>query len=106
MTEHKYAPCGLDCAKCDIYVATQANDDKLREQVAQKWTKLFHYQFSKADINCDGCLAGGRMSIYCGSMCEIKPCAQAKGIQLCTACPDYECNMLQMNRKASAAYEQ
>ena len=99
------APCGLNCALCDIYEATQADDDALRQQIADKWTKLFGYPFQVSDINCDGCLGGGRMGIYCRDLCEIKPCAMAKGLVDCASCPDYVCDKLQKNREASSVYE-
>ena len=30
------AHCGLDCTKCDAYIATINNDDELRESVANE----------------------------------------------------------------------
>ncbi|MCB5248553.1 MAG: DUF3795 domain-containing protein [Candidatus Cloacimonadales bacterium] len=105
MCERLMAPCGLNCARCDMYLATAANDDEARQNIADKWSQLFGYPFKKEDINCDGCLSGGRMSIYCRDLCEIKPCAQARGITDCAQCPDYICAKLQKNRDASAAYE-
>lgn len=104
MSERHMAPCGLDCARCDIFVATRADSDELREQIAAKWTELFHYPFQKDDINCDGCLGGGRLGIYCRTRCDIRPCALERGLTLCERCPDYECDKLKANRAASAAY--
>lgn len=105
MSEQLLAPCGLNCGQCDMYFATTADDDELRQQIADKWSRLFAYPFKKEDINCDGCLSGGRMGIYCRELCEIKPCAQARGITDCTKCPEYICAKLQKNRDASAAFE-
>ncbi len=104
MSETHKAPCGLDCAQCDTYLATKADSDEMRRQVAAKWSALFHYPFQKDDINCTGCLNDGRKSIYCGTMCEIRPCALRHGVADCAACPDYECEMLRRNREASAQY--
>lgn len=104
MSEKKIAPCGIDCAQCDIYKATQAESNEMRMEVAEKWTKLFHYPFKKEDINCDSCLGGGRMGIYCQTMCTIRPCALQKGVINCKDCPDYECDILIQNRKESEQY--
>jgi hypothetical protein len=104
MSEKRIAPCGLDCALCDMYLATQANSDEMRQTIADKWSKLFHYPFKKEDINCDSCLGGGKLGIYCHSMCEIRPCAISKGLTNCEQCSDYECDMLKKNRKASEQY--
>jgi hypothetical protein len=104
MTEERIAPCGLDCAKCDMYIATKADNDEMRQTIADKWTQLFHYNFKKEDINCDGCLAGGRMGLYCRSMCKIKPCALSHGVTNCKNCPEYKCEILIQNQKESEAY--
>lgn len=32
--------CGLDCTKCDAYIATITSDNKLREETAKKWSEL------------------------------------------------------------------
>ena len=34
------ACCGLDCENCDARIATINNDDKLREETAQKWSVM------------------------------------------------------------------
>lgn len=34
------AYCGLDCEKCDAYLATINNDQALREKTAKLWGKL------------------------------------------------------------------
>lgn len=105
MSETLQAPCGLNCSKCDMYLATLTDSDALRMEIAEKWTKLFDYPFQKEDINCDGCLSGGRMGIYCRDLCEIRPCALAKGLTDCARCPDYICEKLQKNWEASSVYE-
>ena len=32
--------CGLDCEKCDAYIATKNNDNELRAKTAEEWSKL------------------------------------------------------------------
>ena len=105
MSNSRYAPCGLNCAQCEIYLATKADNDEYRKAVAEKWSRLFGYPFSINDINCDGCLSEGRKGIYCRDLCEIKPCALSRGLTDCSKCPEYICEKLQKNREASAAYE-
>ena len=34
------AYCGLDCEKCDAYLATVHNDDALREKTAKLWAEM------------------------------------------------------------------
>ena len=36
------AYCGLDCKKCDAYLATIHDDQALREKTAKLWAELNH----------------------------------------------------------------
>ena len=49
------AYCGLNCSKCEAYIATQENDDQKREETAQIWSKLYMVEINPDQINCDGC---------------------------------------------------
>jgi hypothetical protein len=53
------ACCGLDCSKCEGYLATQTDSDSKREDVAQKWSALYHTEIRPDQINCDGCKSEG-----------------------------------------------
>jgi len=35
------AYCGMNCSKCDGYLATQADSDEKRKDVAEKWTAQY-----------------------------------------------------------------
>lgn len=87
------AYCGLNCSKCDAYLATQQNDDSLREKTAQNWSKMFGAQIDSAQINCDGCKSAGVKFFHCNN-CEIRACAMSKGVDHCAACDDYICDTL------------
>jgi hypothetical protein len=88
------AACGLDCAKCEAYIATQANDRAALEQVTAKWRLEYNAPGITADnILCDGCMAGGRVIGHC-SECKIRLCAVERGFDTCAACPDYACGQL------------
>jgi hypothetical protein len=85
------AYCGLDCSKCEGYIATQSNDRKAIESVAEKWRKQYNSENITAEsVMCDGCTKGGRMSGYCSSMCKIRQCAVKKAVVNCAYCTDYE----------------
>ena len=56
------AYCGLDCEKCDAYLATINDDQALRERTAK----------------------------LCDSLCEIRQCALKKDVTICGNCPDME----------------
>ncbi|MBP5357496.1 MAG: DUF3795 domain-containing protein [Clostridia bacterium] len=80
------AICGLNCEKCDAYLATKNNDEKLREITAKKWSELNGVDIQPKDINCEGCRANGVKTVYCENLCEIRQCALSKGIQTCKEC--------------------
>lgn len=88
------AYCGLDCAKCEGYLATQANSDSQRTEVALKWSALYHAEIKPEQINCDGCKSEGHKLFYCDSMCEIRKCCMSKGVENCAACNEYVCETL------------
>ena len=84
------AYCGLDCEKCDAYLATVNDDRTLREKTAKLWSKLNHVTILPEQINCRGCRADGVKTIYCETLCEIRQCALKKGVETCGACPEME----------------
>ena len=45
--------CGLDCEKCDAYLATIHGDQALREKTAKLWAKLNNAPILPEHINCD-----------------------------------------------------
>jgi predicted nucleic acid binding AN1-type Zn finger protein len=86
--------CGLDCAECLAYKATQADDNAARERVAEQWRKEYNVPgITAAGINCDGCMAGGRLIGHCQE-CEPRLCAVGRGVANCGACPDYACEKI------------
>ena len=46
--------CGLDCEKCDAYIATANDDPALREKTAKLWAELNHAPVLPEHINCEG----------------------------------------------------
>jgi len=88
------AYCGLMCAECPTFLATQANDDAKRKEVAELWSKHLGVSLKPQDINCDGCLSEqGRIFGHC-KVCEIRKCAREKKLANCAYCDDYACKKL------------
>ena len=86
--------CGLDCARCGAYLATQADDDELRAATAREWSERHGVDIPPDQINCDGCRGEGRKFTYCEHMCELRKCGVRKGVETCAACDDYPCAAL------------
>ena len=82
------AVCGLDCEKCDAYIATKNDDQALREKTAQLWAELNNAPILPEHINCDGCRMNGRKTVFCDHLCQIRQCASSKGFETCGECPD------------------
>ena len=84
------AYCGLDCEKCDAYLATIHDDQALREKTAIAWSALNRTTILPQDINCQGCRADGIKTVICDSLCQIRQCALQKGVQTCGDCEALE----------------
>ena len=84
------AYCGLDCEKCDAYLATIHHDQALREKTAKLWAELNHAPILPEHIYCEGCRMDGAKTVYCEGLCGIRQCALKKGAVTCGDCPDME----------------
>jgi len=87
--EKMIAYCGIDCAGCDAYKATQNNDQALREKTAVEWTKMYNFDFTPDMINCASCKGDGA-KIGHWSECEIRKCASEKDVVNCGACGEFK----------------
>lgn len=84
------AYCGLNCEKCDAYLATIRDDQVLREKTAKLWSKLNNASILPEHINCEGCRINGVKTVYCDSLCPIRQCALKKAVTTCGDCPELE----------------
>jgi len=92
--EAMIAYCGLDCHECGAFLATKANDDAKRQEVAVMWSKEFNADIKTQDINCEGCQSeNGVLFSHC-QVCEIRKCGVEKGVANCAFCSDYTCDKL------------
>jgi len=72
------AYCCLKCYECPAYIATQKNDQQLREETAKKWN------MKPEQINCQGCKTP--MALF---NCDAKQCAVKKGVLTCAHCAEF-----------------
>lgn len=84
------AYCGLDCEKCDAYIATINDDQKLREKTAKLWAELNNAPILPEHINCQGCRVDGIKTVFCDSICSIRSCAIKKCVATCGDCSNLE----------------
>lgn len=91
------AYCGLDCEKCEAYIATQNDDDNMRRKVAKEWSELNNVEITPEMINCEGCRVDGKKTPFCESMCPIKQCAEGRKMETCGSCAELmECKKAAM----------
>ena len=86
MMKKLIAYCGLDCERCEAWIATERNDDALREKVARSWSELNHVEITPQMIHCTGCRMPGAKTPYSDSLCPIRRCAQSRGAETCGNC--------------------
>jgi hypothetical protein len=90
--ERLIAYCGLDCAACNAYLATKANDAALIERTAAEWSEMYHSNVTAKDVWCDGCTTqAGRLFGHCAE-CNIRACALAHQVANCGVCSEYCCD--------------
>ena len=82
--------CGLDCEKCDAYIATVDDDQALREKTAKLWAELNNALILPEHINCEGCRMNGVKTVFCDSLCGIRKSALNKGVSTCGDCSELE----------------
>jgi hypothetical protein len=81
--------CGLDCAQCEAYIATQANDKAAQQRLLVKWREEYNApDMTLAAVTCDDCTSTGRLGGYC-SACPVRACSVSRQMTNCAYCPDY-----------------
>ncbi len=93
MIDEMIAYCGIDCATCPAYRATQDDDTSRLEALALQWFGEANATYTR----CDGCHTAnsGRLNRWCRE-CPLRACARTMGISTCAFCADYPaCRHLQ-----------
>jgi hypothetical protein len=92
--ERMIAFCGIDCSKCDAFLAKKENYSlEKRKAIAEKWAKEYGGSPKAEDIACDGCTSEGEHFKHC-RVCGIRLCGRWKGVKTCAQCNEYPCQKL------------
>ena len=94
MENRMIAACGIDCAKCESYVATMGDDQKALVELAERWSKAFGAQLTAQSVRCHGCGAKDGVQIGHCAECDVRICVLGKGHTTCAGCASYACTRL------------
>jgi len=87
--------CGIDCSKCETYLATQADSDMDRKKIALTCRFQFNVDLDPEQINCTGCKSDGVKCAFAETLCEIRKCNIRKSHPHCAVCREYICEKLE-----------
>lgn len=96
--------CGLICSRCQVYEATQNQDEELRAAVYQRqidwghgdrFRELYDQEYLVEDVSCDGCPTQSPYAFWYIENCLMRTCALGKGHPNCAHCSEYPCDILQ-----------
>jgi hypothetical protein len=91
--EKLVAPCGLYCGACPMYLASQDHDEKKMDELVKQFSGRGS-KMAVADLQCDGCIGGGRVASFCRA-CAMRTCAEnTKKVTRCADCPDFPCSKI------------
>jgi len=94
MTE-MIAYCGLACHNCVAYQATLSDDNSKRQEIAGLWSTMYGSDLEPGDINCAGCLSRKEPLFAHCRVCDVRRCAEERGLDNCARCADYACDKLE-----------
>lgn len=89
------AYCGIDCFKCESYIATQSGSGKELAKVAEKLARRYRADVKPEYVICDGCKADKRHSFFCDNLCKMRTCCVEKEYESCIECSGFPCKELQ-----------
>jgi hypothetical protein len=84
--------CGIDCAGCQAYKATRANDPEELRRVAEGWSSEA-LPLGPDDVRCEGCQS--ELVFKWAPNCTTRQCGLARGVENCAQCDDYLCEKLE-----------
>lgn len=94
-TDKMISYCGIDCSKCESYLATQNDSDMERKKIAEQCRIEFHVDLKPEEINCNGCKSDGVKCAFAETLCEIRKCNMEKSQPYCAVCSEYKCEKLE-----------
>jgi hypothetical protein len=80
--------CGLNCAKCNIYLAGHGDEEALKTMLG------FFKDLKPESIVCGGCR--GPLDIHWSANCKFLSCTKKKGLKYYFECAEFPCSDLKV----------
>ena len=96
--------CGYRCDLCLAYKYNIENNDQ-RAFLSDTWYKIYGFRIPPEEINCEGCISSNtRDVILIDKECPVRPCVIEKGLENCSQCEDYPCNIFNQRKVVYETY--
>lgn len=88
--------CGNNCTKCDIYIATISNDNRIREKIIKETEFYTGEKIIANQVYCLGCRnPNSNHREHLGIICYIHECANDKKPISCAHCNYFACTKIE-----------
>jgi Protein of unknown function (DUF3795) len=87
------ARCGYRCDLCPAF-RENIHGPEDRQRTSDGWFTLYGFRIPPDRIGCDGCRDERADARRIDTACPVRPCAIARGIDTCAACPERGCRDL------------
>lgn len=88
------APCGIYCGACNDYIAYTTGDEEAMKKAVSEVSKAQKRNVAPEEIKCLGCWGEIHTEYSACITCEIRNCAEKKGLLTCAFCDSFPCTPL------------
>ena len=88
--------CGYRCDLCLAYKDNIETDDQ-REFLSDTWYKIYGFRILAQEIYCEGCISCDTPKLI-DNKCPVRPCVIEKGLENCSQCQDYPCELFNQRK--------
>lgn len=83
--------CGLNCSKCDIYLASHG-DQAILKELLDYFKEQRNEIVNPDSFACNGCRSSN--DVHWSSDCKMRACALNENLNYCFECTDFPCSIV------------
>jgi hypothetical protein len=87
--EWNLSACGLNCANCDIYMASHGDEDA-RKSIVDWFRDERNIDLDPEQVRCEGCM--GDSERHWSPDCGMMTCAKERELEHCFECGEFPCS--------------